>query len=107
MLNSLSSGKIVIELLIANPPTSKRREMIALFKEAIQGWESFFKIYVVRQGRVMPTGYRPTRGLVSAFKSRKIPSIIIDGKIAFYQEIPSVPQIREYLQKVLRQYNIL
>lgn len=106
-MSSVSDRKIVIELLIANPPTFKCREMIALFKEAIQGWESFFKIYVVQQGKVIPTGYRPTRGLVSAFKSRKIPSIIIDGKIAFSQEIPSVPQIREHLQNVLRLYNLL
>ena len=107
MMSDTSDGKIVIELLIANPPTTKCREMISSFKEAIQGFENYFKIYVVRQGQVMPQGYRPTRGLVTAFKSRRIPSIIIAGKIAFSQEAPSVPQIRKYLECALKEKQIL
>lgn len=103
----LSNNKIVIELLIANPPTSKCRDMISAFKEALQGFEDYFKIFVVRQGQVMPPGYRPTRGLVTAFKSRKIPSIIIDGKVVFSQDVPSAFQIREYLQKILNEKHLL
>jgi len=98
--------RIRVEVLTANPPTLKCREVVMNLKEAIKGLERYLEIYVVKQGQTLPRGIFPTQGLVRAFKTRSIPGIVIDGHLIFSRIVPSSQEIRNEIIKALKNKNI-
>ena len=100
------STKVRVEVLTANPPTLKCREVVMNLKKAIQGLEPYLEIYVIKLGQTLPQGIFPTQGLVRAFKTRSIPGIVIDGHLKFSRVVPRPDEIRREIIKALKSKNI-
>ncbi|MEM2896302.1 MAG: hypothetical protein QXG01_01805 [Candidatus Bathyarchaeia archaeon] len=97
----LSFKDALIELLIANPPTSMCKEVLDVVNKAIVGLEDRIEVIVYRRGLGVPPGVRVTAGLQKAGKESIIPSIIINGKLIYGERVPPEDELRDTIIKNL------
>jgi lipoate-protein ligase A len=97
----LSFKDILIELLIANPPTSMCKEILDVVNKAISGLEDKVELIIYRRGLGVPPGVRISGGLQRAAKESMIPSVVINGELSYGKKVPSENELRDLLLKKL------
>ncbi|MEM3506501.1 MAG: biotin/lipoate A/B protein ligase family protein [Candidatus Bathyarchaeia archaeon] len=97
----LSFKDVLIELLIANPPTSMCKEVIEVVNKAISGLEDKVEVVIYRRGLGVPPGVRISGGLQKAAKESMIPSIVINGDLSYRKKVPSENELRDIILRNL------
>ena len=101
-LEPLTLKDLLIEVYVANPPTSRCREFVKALASAIRGLEDRVEVRIWRRGMGRPLGVPLSGGLVKAAKESKIPAIVIGGELMFYGRTPSPREIREAVEQRLK-----
>lgn len=97
----LSYKDVLIELLIANPPTSMCKEILNVVNKAISGLEDKVEVIIYRRGLGVPPGVKISAGLQKAGKESIIPSIIINGELIYGKKVPPENELRNKILKSL------
>ncbi|MDK2463275.1 MAG: hypothetical protein QI223_00655 [Candidatus Korarchaeota archaeon] len=100
-LEPLTLKDLLIELYVANPPTSICKEFAKILSSAISGLEDRVEVRIWRRGMGRPPGVPVSGGLVKASKESKIPAIVINGELLFYCRPPAVGDVRKAILKRL------
>ncbi|MEX2724250.1 MAG: biotin/lipoate A/B protein ligase family protein [Candidatus Freyarchaeota archaeon] len=97
----LAYGKLLIELLLDNPPTETCSEIEENVKKAIEqsGEAQKIELRIWRKGEARPPGTTVSKGLIQAGKNSLIPAIIINGNLKFTRTAPSQEQILESIKE--------
>ncbi|MBS7268796.1 MAG: hypothetical protein KIH10_08185, partial [Candidatus Freyarchaeota archaeon] len=93
--------KLLIELLLDNPPTETCSEIEENVKKAIEqsGEEQKIELRIWRKGEARPPGTTVSKGLIEAGKNSLIPAIIINGTLKFTRTSPSQEKILESIKE--------
>jgi len=94
-LEPLTLKDLLIELYVANPPTSVCKEFAKVLSSAISGLEDRVEVRIWRRGMGRPPGVPISGGLVKAAKESKIPAIVINGELLFYCRPPAAGDVRK------------
>lgn len=110
---------IVVEVLIATPPTSKCQETVAILEELVRNHPDEVRLVVFKRGvDFMPDELRletADGGIDSApkqaslqmrqliFKGSAVPSCVINGVIFSSFEVPNLEKLEARMQEVLRE----
>ncbi len=84
------TGETLVALYVANPPTSKCRQLIEMVNKAISGLMDEVKVVVWRRGlggQQHPVEAMPPV-LVTLSKANILPAVVINGEVKFALEIP-------------------
>ncbi|MEM2896301.1 MAG: hypothetical protein QXG01_01800 [Candidatus Bathyarchaeia archaeon] len=95
----LSWKDVLIEVFVAYPLTSKCKRMIDVVEKAIVNLKDSVELRVYKRGLGIPPGVTITRGLNQAAKDSIIPSIIVNGELAFGEKIPSEDELKRVIVK--------
>lgn len=92
-------GEKLVEVYVANPPTSKCREFISLVDGAVKKAEEETKVVVWLRGvgDDQHPGEIYSPGLTYVSKAGLLPAVIVNGKVVFSREVPS----KEDLEKAV------
>ncbi len=90
-------ARVRLEALIANPPTRKCREIVAMLEELVEAFPDQVRLDVYLAGE--QPSVQPTQGYQNFGKSKKAPSAFINGKAVAVREAPA----RESLWKALEE----
>lgn len=97
----LAYGKLLIELLLDNPPTKICSKLEENVKKAIElsGEEQKIELRIWKKGEARPPGTLVSKGLIDAGKISLIPAVIVNGDLKFSRMVPSKEQILEIIQE--------
>lgn len=103
-------GKCLIELLVAFPPTRYCKAFIANTKQAVNELKVEDKIELViyergKKGQMLR--HMISKGILTAFKSHRLPALVINGNLKAFKEVPPVEKIKEDLVEELRKLNLM
>jgi|GEM_PF-760030 len=90
-------GETLVALYVANPPTSKCRQLIEMVKRVTNKIMDEVKVIVWRRGAGVeqhPSELMPPV-IVTLSKAHIIPAVIINGEVKFALEIPQEDDLRE------------
>ena len=91
------TGETLVALYVANPPTSKCRELIERVKKAASGLMNEVKVVVWRRG--LGAEQHPIEAMppviISLSKANILPAVVINGEVKFALEVPLENQLRE------------
>jgi lipoate-protein ligase A len=90
----LSWKDVLVEVLVAYPLTSQCKRMIEVVEKVIVDLKDNVELRIYKRGLGIPPGVTITRGLNQAAKNSIIPSIIINGELAFGEKVPSESELR-------------
>ncbi len=112
------SKKIILEVLIATPPTSKCEETVDNLKEIVRRYPDIVSLVIFKRGiDFMPDelrmnefmteeDYRPKedpslqmRQLIT--KGRAVPTVIVDGVFFSAFDVPKFDEVEAQVQKIL------
>ena len=103
-------GKCLIELLVAYPPTRYCKAFISSTKQAINELDVEDKTELViyeRGKRGQMLRHMISKGILTAFKSHRLPALVINGNLKAAKEVPPVEKIKEYITEELHKLNLL
>lgn len=96
--NSSESGRRMrLEVLVAAPPTSKCKKVIALMEEMVAAYPGKIKLDIYYAGEQL--SITPTRGYQVEGKSKKIPSSFVNGLQVASGEIPNPEELRQIVTR--------
>jgi lipoate-protein ligase A len=83
-------GETLVALYVANPPTSKCRQLIEMVNKAVSYLMDEVKVLVWRRG--LGAGQHPIEAMppviISLSKANILPAVIINGEVKFALEVP-------------------
>jgi len=91
-------GEKLVEVYVANPPTSKCRELISLVREVVsRSQETKFLVWLRGAGEDQNPGEIYSPGMTYVSKAGMLPAVVVNGKVMFAREIPR----KEDLEKAI------
>jgi lipoate-protein ligase A len=94
------TGETFVALYVANPPTSKCRELIERIKKAVYGLVDEVKVVIWRRGlgaQQNPMEPMPPV-IITLSKANILPAVIINGDVKFALEVPLESDLREAIR---------
>jgi len=102
VVSELKNKSVLIELLVANPPTRKCREFIDFVMRNTKQYGDLVDIKIYRKGTKIPPGYSPSAGLLKAAKRSAIPAIIINSEVSFVGTIPKEEDFKKKIEDAMK-----
>jgi len=90
-------GKIVVEVLVEDPESPRDAELLEVVRRATAGLEGVEVRLFLYYG---PHEHPYSCGILKAYKTYTIPAIVINGKLVYGPEVPSVDELRSYLERI-------
>ncbi len=91
-------GETLVEVYVANPPTSKCRELIGLVNDVAAGLENEVRVVIWMRGLTQQhPDVEPSPGLARLSKASILPAVVVNGGVKFGGGIPH----RDELQKAI------
>lgn len=91
-------GEKLVEVYVANPPTYKCRELMALVKDVVsRAKEIKMLVWLRGAGEDQNPGEIYSPGLTYVSKAGLLPAVVVNGKVMFTREIPK----KEDLEKAI------
>jgi len=94
------TGETLVALYVANPPTSKCRQLIEMVNKAVSSLMDEVKVVVWRRG--LGAEQHPIEAMppviISLSKANIMPAVVINGEVKFALEIPLENQLGEAIR---------
>jgi cytochrome c-type biogenesis protein CcmE len=89
-----------LELLVASPPTSKCKLLIAMFENFEKRYAGSLRVDVYYAG--MQPDVIPTKGYIAEGKLKKVPSVFVNGILVASSEIPNDSDVDAVIREELK-----
>jgi lipoate-protein ligase A len=91
----------LIEIYIANPPTSLCHSLLSLVDRVIADLRERVEMRIYCRGMGHPRGVDITRGLWRAIKNSVIPAVIVNGELKFGHKIPPENELKKAIKEAI------
>ena len=93
---------VKLEALIAWPPTSKCREMIAVLEEVVRRYPDRVKLVVFERG-MREYREKPSAAMAALIhKGSLVPVCLVDGALVCRSQVPTLEDLEAKVQEALR-----